>query len=223
MNAAGDFRYVTPGGFRDFDDVPNLDLRRGNAPERGARASPRSSPGGPYAKLAATRWSRSSATPCSRTPASCRRLGDARSTSVNRAARCWLDGQASGTPPPALDADDGPVWTRAYGCRGVDCATLDAALDGLHVKRMVVGHTVQEHGITRGCDGGLWRIDVGLAKRYSGPMRCSRSWPELKVLSGTASDYLSIPISAPALLAPVGSPAARLGTSSAAPTPPAAA
>jgi hypothetical protein len=35
---------------------------------------------------------------------------------------------------------------------------------------MVVAHTVQEHGITSACDDKLWRIDVGLAKLYGGPI-----------------------------------------------------
>jgi hypothetical protein len=33
---------------------------------------------------------------------------------------------------------------------------------------MVVGHTVQEGGITSACDGRVWRIDVGLAAHYGG-------------------------------------------------------
>ena len=35
---------------------------------------------------------------------------------------------------------------------------------------MVVGHTVQQQGITSACDGKLWRIDVGLAEVYGGPI-----------------------------------------------------
>jgi hypothetical protein len=39
-------------------------------------------------------------------------------------------------------------------------------LDGLRVKRIVVGHTVQKTGVTSICDGSVWRIDVGLSAYY---------------------------------------------------------
>jgi hypothetical protein len=45
---------------------------------------------------------------------------------------------------------------------------------------MVIGHTVQEHGVTSDCDGALWRIDVGLAKLYGGPLQV------LELADGTA-------------------------------------
>jgi hypothetical protein len=98
-------------------------------------------------------------------------LGDwvRRVDEVNQAARCWLDGQA-GEPPAALTSDDSPVWTRAAGGADVDCAQVAAVLAALGVRRMVVGHTVQDGGITSACDGALWRIDVGLARRYGGPI-----------------------------------------------------
>src|SRR5690349_1911903 len=54
MNAAADFRYVTPGGFTDFADVPNLDtsgLTAAPANERARIAAFR--PGGPYAQILA--------------------------------------------------------------------------------------------------------------------------------------------------------------------------
>ena len=44
------------------------------------------------------------------------------------------------------------------------------ALAGLGAKRQVVGHTVQAKGITAACDDTIWRIDVGLAKIYDGPI-----------------------------------------------------
>jgi len=52
----------------------------------------------------------------------------------------------------------------------LDCAGVTTALAALGARRMVVGHTVQERGITSACDGALWRIDVGLARRYGGPI-----------------------------------------------------
>ena len=48
-------------------------------------------------------------------------------------------------------------------------ASGNVAQPWVGVKRMVVGHTVQQH-LNSQCDGALWRIDVGLAKLYDGPI-----------------------------------------------------
>jgi len=167
MNAAGDFRYVTPGGARDFDGDRTHAL----------------APGGPWAKRLAhhnviaivgdTVLSHAGIT------------GDwvTKIDDVNLGSRCWLDGQA--VAAPALAADDSPVWTRVWGLGNADCAALDDVLHKLDAKRMVVAHTVQEHGITSACDGKLWRIDVGLAKLYNGPIEVLELGDPPKVLKGT--------------------------------------
>ena len=157
MNTALDFRYVTPGGMRDF----------------GGDREKAFAPGGAWAKRLArynvvaivdgTVYSHAGV------------LGDwvTQLDAINIDSRCWLDGQAGGAsePPLALTSDDSPVWTRAYGIAGSeDCAALSAVLAKLGAKRMVVGHTVQQQGITNACDGTLWRIDVGLAAGYGGPI-----------------------------------------------------
>jgi hypothetical protein len=184
MNAAGDFRYVTPAGFHAFDDVA------GGAPLAGASDPPHGraaalGPGGSYARRLArhaviaiigdTVFSHAGV------------LGDwvRRADDANLSARCWLDGQAAG-PPAALTSDDSPVWTRAAGAPAVECAPVTAALGALGVRRMVVGHTVQDHGITSACDGALWRIDVGLARLYGGPIEVLELVPGAppKVLHG---------------------------------------
>lgn len=156
MNAAGDFRYVTRGGAHDFDD------RRVEALK----------PGGTYAKKIAAHNVVAI-------------VGDTvfahggvvgpwatMVDEVNRTSRCWLDGQLGGAnePPPSLASDESPVWTRAAGMPTADCAALAESMQQLGVKRMVVGHTVQEKGINALCDDTVWRIDVGLAKLYGGPI-----------------------------------------------------
>lgn len=160
MNAAGDFRYVTPHGMHDFD-------------EAGGDRLSALGPGGAYAKKIAghnviaivgdTVFAHGGV------------LGDwvTHVDEVNQQARCWLDGQAgdSKAPPPVLTSEDSPVWTRALAGDLVDCAAVKAALETLHATRMVVGHTVQPGGITSTCDGAVWRIDVGLAKVYGGPIQ----------------------------------------------------
>lgn len=171
MNGAHDFRYVTPGGARDFDGDREHEL----------------GPGGAWAKKLArhnviaivgdTAFSHAGVLP-SWVDAIAR---------VNLDARCWLDGQDSALPA-ALTSDESPVWTRAYGGDDVDCAVVKDALGKLGVKRMVVGHTVQPQGINAQCDGALWRIDVGLSKVYGGPIQAlevSGAGTAPAVLTGT--------------------------------------
>jgi hypothetical protein len=175
MNAAGDFRYVTPGAMHDFDDAGGSRLQV-------------LGPGGAYAKkLAAhdviaivgdTIYSHAGV------------LGEwvTQVDAVNMSSRCWLDGQAGGPrDAPVAMAEESPVWTRAVGLDPVDCGAVKAALDKLGVKRMVVGHTVQKQGINAACDGSVWRIDVGLAKLYDGPIEVLELavGAEPKVLKGT--------------------------------------
>ena len=71
--------------------------------------------------------------------------------------------------PPLVESPDGPVWTRAYGEAvppPAACAELDRTLEALKAKRMVVGHCVQDGGISSACGDKVWRIDVGLAAHY---------------------------------------------------------
>jgi hypothetical protein len=189
MNGAGDLRYVTEGGMSDFDDVPNLDTARWQeVPERARKRLAALAPGGPYAKrLAAhnvvaivgdTVFSHAGV------------LGDwvTQVDAVNQSARCWLDGQAGGpeAAPLAMTSEESPVWTRAVGLESADCAAVKASLDKLGVKRMVVGHTVQQT-INALCDGTVWRIDVGLARNYGGPIEVLELTPDAppKVLRGS--------------------------------------
>jgi hypothetical protein len=186
MNGAGDFRYVTPAGMHGFDDVAGA-APAGAAAERQRRLAALGA-GGSYARRLArhaviaivgdTVFSHAGV------------LGDwaRRVDEVNQTARCWLDGQA-GAPPAALTSDDSPVWTRAAGGADVDCAQVAAALAALGVRRMVVGHTVQDGGISSACNGALWRIDVGLARRYGGPIEALELAPGAppKILHGSRS------------------------------------
>lgn len=174
MNAAGDFRYVTPGALHDFDDAggSRLDVL---------------GPGGAYAKKLAAHDVVAIVGDTLFAHAGVVGEWATQLDAVNLSSRCWLDGQAGGPRqvPAALASEESPVWTRALGLDPVDCGAVHATLERLGVARMVVGHTVQEQGINAVCDGAVWRIDVGLAKRYGGPIEVLEIASEPKVIRGT--------------------------------------
>lgn len=178
MNVAGDLRYVTPGGYADFEGVEGLALdapalERLPPPARARAAA--FAPGGPYARVLAQRNTVVMVGPSvfvhggvlpKHVP---RGVDDL--AKLNADVRQWLvGGDDQGTLARAVMADDGVVWTRTYAADDTEaCALLADALGRLQAERMVVGHTVQEGGITSGCDQRVWRIDVGLAAYYGGP------------------------------------------------------
>ena len=178
MNAAGDFRYVTQGGFEDFADVEGLDLSDPRLAHLPPDARPRMAafiPGGPYAKVLATRNTvvivgRSVFVHGGVLPAHVPG-GVPDLEKLNADARAWLSGTADDADAIAarLTHPDGIVWTRLYASDDEQaCTALLKTLNKLDVDRMVVGHTVQEGGITSGCSGRVWRIDVGMAQHYGG-------------------------------------------------------
>jgi len=178
MNGAGDFRYVTPGGLHDFDDAPGpAAVAAGRAPGEARGRLGALGPGGSYAHRLAQHAVIAIVGDTIFSHAGVLDTWVTRIDEVNQTARCWLDGQVEELPP-ALTSDDSPVWTRAAGTAAVDCAAIARALAALGVKRMVVGHTVQATGITSACDGTLWRIDVGLARYYGGPIEVLELVPD---------------------------------------------
>jgi hypothetical protein len=200
MNAAGDFRYVTPAGLRAFDGAPGPAAPAASgAPEPARSRAAALGPGGSYARWLAHHAVVAIVGDTVFSHAGVLGTWVTRVDAVNQTARCWMDGQAS-DPAPALTSDDSPVWSRAAGgpaatdpgsggasLPGVDCGAVRSALDALQVRRMVVGHTVQHHGISPACDDTLWRIDVGLARLYGGPIEVLELIPGAapRVLHGT--------------------------------------
>jgi hypothetical protein len=175
MNASGDFRYVTEEGFADFADAANGTdgdslLAALEPHERGRAAAFR--PGGPFALLLAQRdvilqiednvFVHGGVLPEHAT------YGIDR---INDESREWLRGAAPF--PVILDGSDSPEWTRLYSSEpdSTACATLQQTLDRLGARRMVVGHTVQREGIASACGEAVWRIDVGMARHYGGPVQ----------------------------------------------------
>ena len=188
MNARGDLRYVTDGGFADFMDAVEVDpgdsvqvWDRSSGTFISARLSdfePHQrarlaafTPGGPYADLLARRQV-------------ILQIGDNVFVhggvlpehvaygidEINDAAQAWLRGEAD--LPPVLSGSDSPQWTRLYSSDpdAAACAVLEEALTALDAERIVMGHTRQESGITSACTARAWRIDVGMAAYYGGPV-----------------------------------------------------
>lgn len=174
MNAQGDFRYVTPGGYADFDDLAS----EAEGPlYEGLPAGVRGRvyafhPGGPYARVFATRLTIAVVgdTLFVHGGALARYVQGEGIDAINRGARAFFLGAARLTP--ALEASDGPVWYRGFATEGDEatCARLAEALAAAHVRRMVIGHTKQRGGITSACEQRVFRIDVGLARIYDGPI-----------------------------------------------------
>jgi hypothetical protein len=108
---------------------------------------------------------------------------------LNQETRQWIRGDVDCPPQPLL-GEDGPVWSRHYSDEPdeADCRLLETTLARLGARRMMVGHTVQEDGISPACDGRVWRIDVGMASHYGGrPAVAELSGGEVRVLSRWAA------------------------------------
>jgi hypothetical protein len=87
---------------------------------------------------------------------------------LNTEVSRWMRGELAELPAEA-GGPRAPVWIRDYGEPMPDaaaCGALANALSLLDSVRMVIGHTVQEKGMSSACDGKVWRIDVGLSGYY---------------------------------------------------------
>jgi hypothetical protein len=172
MNVRGDLRYVTEGGFADFEDAVKYEVDdprlEGFEPHQRARMAA-FLPGGPYARLLAQRnlilvlgdnvFVHGGVLP------SHMAYGIDR---INREAKDWLEGKTE--RPAILEGSDSPQWTRLYSNEpdSMACETLVQVLESLGAQRIVMGHTIQDDGITSACEGRAWGIDVGMAKHYGG-------------------------------------------------------
>ena len=88
-----------------------------------------------------------------------------------------------------LTGEQSPFWSRLFsnaftGNSAETCQTLDETIEYLNVKGMVVGHTVQKHGINSGCNGKIWRTDVGLSRSFG---KSKRSIQVLEILGNGAN------------------------------------
>lgn len=175
MNVQGDFRYVTPGGAAAFAGVrPRSPHARAAPPQFEERAAA-FLPGGAYALQLARRdvvavvgdtlFVHGGVLP------EHVRYGIER---INQETREWMRA-GDRRAPESVASDSAPIWVREYSLDPVapsSCDKLAEVLQALNVQRMVVGHTVQNAGISSACDGRVWRIDVGLSRYYGeGPIQ----------------------------------------------------
>jgi hypothetical protein len=182
MNVQGDFRYVTPGGFEDFAAFAPHARRQGRAVAF--------APNGVYARELAAR---NTVVVVGDTVLVHGGLVARHLTGgldpINQAVRAFFLDEAPLTR--ALEGEDSPVWFRGYALADDEatCAQLDEALALVPARRMVVGHTVQEGGIHAACGERVFRIDVGLARLYDGPIEALEIVGEtVRVLHGARSD-----------------------------------
>jgi hypothetical protein len=89
---------------------------------------------------------------------------------INRETQAWLRGEAD--RPDVLQGSESPQWTRLYSDEpdSQACEVLAEVLSGLEATRIVMGHTIQDEGISSACEGRAWLIDVGMAAHYGGPV-----------------------------------------------------
>jgi hypothetical protein len=177
MNVQGDFRYVTPDGFRDY----------GAAAVNDPRQQPRTAPGAAsteQGRAAAFLPGGSAARQLAKRPVVVQ-VGanvfvhggilqqhiDYGLGRINREVQQWMQATAPKPAPAIVANDNGPIWLRLYSdglpLRSA-CDELDRVLSRLSAKRLIVGHTVQQRGINSACGGKVWRIDVGLSRHYGG-------------------------------------------------------
>jgi hypothetical protein len=172
MNGRLDFRYITEGGFVDFQDAVEMgepdSLVLAHEPAQQARVVA-FRPGGPFAKMLAERpvvlildgnvFVHGGVLPMHL---------DYGLDRINAEVSNWLLGE--GEPPEFIHTSESPTWTRLYSDEvgDDDCAMLAEVLEHLGAARMIVGHTVQEKGITPLCGGQVWAIDAGLSEYYGG-------------------------------------------------------
>jgi hypothetical protein len=172
MNAYLDYRYVTEGGWADFEDVSTVtavdSFLATLEPHQRARAQALR-PGGEFARrlaehntfliVGSTLFTHGGVLP---------EHVDWGLEWMNAEIRSWLRGEIS--QPDWIRGDLSPVWNRLYSDAPdqAACDTLAMVLEGLNVERMVVGHTIQDAGITSYCGGRVWCIDVGMAEHYGG-------------------------------------------------------
>lgn len=175
MNVQLDLRYVTPGGYEDFQDavtVTDIDTLLAKYEEAQRARVSAFRPGGTYAKVLARRntviiigqnvFVHGGILP---------EHLDYGLERLNTELRAWMKGE--GPTPAWTEEKDSPVWMRHYSDEvdDADCELLAEVLDRLGAKRMIVGHSVHLKKITSYCEEQVWCIDTGMSAYYGGEVK----------------------------------------------------
>jgi hypothetical protein len=185
LNVAGDFRYVTPGAFWESAMAAGLDeveARKSNDAVLQARWA-LYQPGGVMAKELSQNptvlivndeivFAHGGLLP-HHVEYGIQRINDEVARWM-RGADC-TDGSSPTPPFTAMGDSNSVMWNRTFGkerCSPYDRMhmkmQLDATLDRLGAKAMVVGHTPQMSGLNAECNGRIWRVDVGMSSGVLG-------------------------------------------------------
>ncbi|MCS6856854.1 MAG: metallophosphoesterase [Sandaracinaceae bacterium] len=173
MNVAGDFRYVTKEGFLDFDAYSQQasPIIRFRYPRHAWGRATAFAPGSMIARALAKRpvviivgdtlFVHGGLLP---------EFASIGLDAINESARRFELGEIP--LPSILSTDTSPLWDRSYALDNESraCERLHKTLEMLRVERMVIGHTVQNAGITSRCKERLYLIDVGLSRFYGGSL-----------------------------------------------------
>lgn len=154
MNVAGDFRYVSPMGLTDFDGKRKDRFRAGGSVAKKLACNAN-------AVVQIGNWVFSHAGITAEVSKSWT------IDQVNTQIRDHLLGnRVIDRDSPLMDI----FWHRRYS-NASTCPAVHDALSHWKAKNMAVGHTVQSHGMNNICQGGLWKVDVGMSDAFG---KCSR-------------------------------------------------
>ncbi|KAJ8902076.1 hypothetical protein NDN08_006484 [Rhodosorus marinus] len=185
LNVALDFKFVSEGGFSDFQDAvfddstPMSDEVRSkfeSLPENAKQRAVALRPGGDIAVRLADcnlvlQIGRNVFVHGGLTTKHVRAFGSIEA--INERVRGWLLGKMP-EPRWILRASESPVWMRDYSTyqrlfsASNTCKELEKTLNMMEADRMVVGHTPHEFGANCACGNQIWRIDTGMSFSYSG-------------------------------------------------------
>lgn len=174
------YDYVDEDAYAAFEEVPGLDVDNdllAQLPEEARARGAALMPGGPYAKrlaefpavlrLGETIFVHGGVTP---------QWAEYGIERINEEVSRWFAGEigqpVSAQGVDAGDLDDNVMMSRHFS-EDVDasaCELLEASLQILGARRMVVAHTVLD-SITSHCGGRVWAIDVGMSRAYGGDVQ----------------------------------------------------
>ncbi|KAG6415426.1 hypothetical protein SASPL_122837 [Salvia splendens] len=123
---------------------------------------------------------------------------------LNEELRDWIRGLSEKVENRLVRGSDSVVWLRSFSNKLVkdgDYSILEHVLETIPgARRMIMGHTIQEDGISSACGGRAIRVDVGMSKlcgdRFPEVLEIDEK-SELKVLTSnplyTKRQYYAIP------------------------------